>query len=117
MVAPLIKGGRLRALAVAVPQRMAVLPEVPTFDEAGLKGLRAYSWNAFWAPAGTPAAVLDRLNRAVSQAMSDPANQKAIEESGVVAFPRMGRPETEAFMRSEHEYWVPQVRAMGVRLE
>lgn len=117
VVAPLIKGGRLRGLAVAVPQRMPVLPEVPTFDESGLRGLRAYSWNAFWAPAATPSAVLDRLHRAAGAAMSDAANQKAIEESGVVAFARMSRAETEAFMRTEYDYWVPQVRAMGVRLE
>lgn len=70
---------------------MKGLPDVPTFDEAGLKGFRAYSWNAVWAPAGTPPAVLDRINASVNTAMADPANAKQIEEAGLVAYPAMNR--------------------------
>jgi tripartite-type tricarboxylate transporter receptor subunit TctC len=116
VVAPLIKAGRLNAIAVAVPRRMKVLPEVPTFDEAGLKGYRAYSWNAVWAPAGTPASILERLNASVNKAMADPANAKQIEETGVVAYPAMNRREVEAFMAKEYDTWVPLVRSMKVRL-
>ena len=69
---------------------MKTLPDVPTFDGAGLKGFRAYSWNALWAPAGTPAVILDKLNAASNKAMLDAANAKQIEEAGVVAFsPRL----------------------------
>ena len=117
VVAPLVQSGRLNAIAVAVPQRMKALPQVPTFDEAGLKGFRAYSWNAVWAPAGTPAEVLDRLNASVNKAMADKANAKQIEDAGVVAYPRMNRAEVEKFMRQEYDTWVPLVRSMKVTLD
>ena len=117
VVNPLIKAGRLNAIAVAVPKRMKTLPDIPTFDEAGLKGYRAYSWNAIWAPAGTPTAILDRLNASVNKAMADPANQRQIDEAGVVAYPAMSRSQVEAFMKAEYDTWVPLVRAMKVRLD
>jgi tripartite-type tricarboxylate transporter receptor subunit TctC len=117
VVVPLIQAGRLNAIAVAVPKRMKVLPDVPTFDEAGLKGFRAYSWNALWAPAGTPATLLDRLNAAVNAAMADRANARQIEEAGVVPFAPMSRAQVEAFMKKEYETWVPLVRAMKVTLD
>jgi tripartite-type tricarboxylate transporter receptor subunit TctC len=117
VVAPLTQGGRLNAIAVAVPQRMKVLPNVPTFDEAGLKGYRAYSWNALWAPAGTPAAILDRLNASANKAMADPVIAKQIEDAGVVSYPRMNRAQVEAFMKKEYETWVPLVRSMKVTLD
>ncbi|NMM08326.1 tripartite tricarboxylate transporter substrate binding protein [Polaromonas sp.] len=117
VVNPMIKAGRLNAIAVAVPQRMKSLPNVPTFDEAGMKNFRAYSWNAIWAPAGTPAPVLDKLNAATNKAVADPVNAKRIEEAGVVAFPAMTRAEVEKFMRSEYDVWVPLVRTMGVKLD
>jgi len=114
---PLIKAGRLTALAVAVPRRMKSMPAVPTFDEAGLKGFRAYSWNGVWAPAGTPATVLDRLNAAFNKAMADPANVRQIEEADVIPYAAMNRSQVERFMRTEYETWVPLVRGMGVRLD
>ncbi|HSV79001.1 MAG TPA: tripartite tricarboxylate transporter substrate binding protein [Ramlibacter sp.] len=117
VVAPLVKSGRLHALAVAVPKRMKALPDVPTFDEAGLKGYRAYSWNAIWAPAGTPAPILDRLNAAVNKAMADPANARQIEELGVVPYASMNRDQVEKFMKKEYETWVPLVRSMKVKLD
>ena len=117
VVNPMIKAGRLNAIAVAVPQRMKSLPNVPTFDEAGMKNFRAYSWNAIWAPAGTLAPVLDKLNAAINKAVADPVNAKRIEEAGVVAFPAMTRAEVEKFMRSEYDVWVPLVRTMGVTLD
>ncbi|MET4576201.1 Bug family tripartite tricarboxylate transporter substrate binding protein [Ottowia thiooxydans] len=117
VVNSLIKSGRLNAIAVAVPKRMKGLPDVPTFDEAGLKGFRAYSWNAFWAPAGTPDAVLDRLNASVNKAMANPANARQIEESGVVAYPAMNRAQVAAFMKKEYDTWVPLVRSMKVQLD
>ena len=117
VVNPLIKAGRLNAIAVAVPKRMKTLPDIPTFDEAGLKGYRAYSWNAIWAPAGTPAAILERLNAAVNKAVADPTNQRQIDDAGVVAYPAMSRGQVEAFMKSEYETWVPLVRAMKIKLD
>jgi tripartite-type tricarboxylate transporter receptor subunit TctC len=62
-VAPHVKSGRLRLLAVAGPVRSALLPEVPTVAEGGLPGYGATSWGALLAPAGTPRPVIDRLHR------------------------------------------------------
>ena len=117
VVTPLIKAGRLNALAVAVPKRMQALPNVPTFDEAGLTGYRAYSWNAVWAPAATPTAVLDRLHGAVTKAMADPGNLKQIEDAGVVPYPAMSRSQVQQFMKSEYDTWVPLVRSIKVTLD
>ena len=117
VVTPMIKDGRLNAIAVAVPKRMEALPNVPTFDEAGLKGFRAYSWNAVWAPAGTPAAILDRLNTEINKAMADPANARQIISAGVVPFPKMTRAEVEKYMKAEYDTWVPLVRGMGVTID
>lgn len=117
VVNPLIKAGRLNALAVAVPRRMQTLPNVPTFDEAGLTGYRAYSWNAVWAPAATPTAVLDRMHAAVSKAMADPGNLKQIEDAGVVPYPAMSRSQVQQFMKSEYDTWVPLVRSVKVTLD
>lgn len=114
---PLIKAGKITALGVAVPARMRGLPDVPSFDEAGLKGFRAYSWNAFWAPAGTPPEVLDRFNAAVNKQLGDPAIVKQIDNLGVVPYPPRNRAETIKFMASEYEYWVPVVRGMGVTVD
>ena len=117
VVNPMIKAGRLNAIAVAVPKRMRSLPNVPTFDEAGLKNFNAYSWNAIWAPVGTPPQILDKLNEATNKAVNSPANAKKIEESGVVAYPAMSRTQVEKFMRSEYDTWVPLVRTMGIKLD
>jgi tripartite-type tricarboxylate transporter receptor subunit TctC len=113
----LIKSGRLVALAVALPKRMASLPDIPTFEEAGLKNYKAYSWNAVWAPSGTPAAILDKLNVVINKAIQDSSNARKIEDAGVVAFPPMNRFEVEKFMRSEYETWVPFVKGIGVKLD
>ena len=86
-------------------------------DEAGLKNFNAYSWNAIWAPAGTPPQILDKLNEATNKAVNNPANAKKIEESGVVAYPAMSRTQVEKFMRSEYDTWVPLVRTMGIKLD
>jgi tripartite-type tricarboxylate transporter receptor subunit TctC len=117
VVDAMIKAGRLTAIAVAVPERMKTLPTVPTFDEAGLKNFRAYSWNAVWAPTGTPAAVLDGLNAAINKAVADPVNANKIEEYGNVAYPAMSRAEVEKFMLSEYATWVPIIRSIGVKLD
>lgn len=118
VVDAMIKAGRLNAIAVAVPKRMKNLPAVPTFDEAGLKNFRAYSWNAVWAPAGTPASALDKLNGAINKAMADPVNAKRIEEElGNVVYPAMSRAEVETFMHSEYDTWVPIIRSIGIKLD
>ena len=86
-----IKGGTLKALAVTRERRYPGLPEVPTVAEAGVPGYQASSWNGIAAPAKTPKAVIDRLNREVNSALATPEVKKRLQELGVEARP--GTPE------------------------
>ncbi|WP_026354761.1 4-oxalomesaconate tautomerase [Massilia niastensis] len=80
--ARLIKSGRLRALAVAGPKRTPILPDVPTLAEAGIDGVDVTQWYALFAPAGTPQAVIDKLNRSLRKVLSDPELIQRIEQDG-----------------------------------
>ena len=79
---PAINGGKIRALAVSGSHRLKVLPQVPTLDEAGVKGFESYNWLGMIAPASTPAPIIERLNQAVNQALQDPGLRTMIESSG-----------------------------------
>ncbi len=70
---PYIQSGKLRALAVTGTKRSSVLPDVPTMVEAGVPNYSAYTWNGLLAPAGTPRAIIDKLNAAILKAMNDPS--------------------------------------------
>ena len=79
-ISPFIKSGQLRALAVTSAQRIPELPNVPTMDELGYPGMPPDSWQAIVAPAGTPAAVIEKINAAVNQGLATPElRQKIIE--------------------------------------
>jgi tripartite-type tricarboxylate transporter receptor subunit TctC len=108
-----IKGGQLRALAVTAGTRQPQLPDVPTAQEAGVKGYDVASWNALAAPAKTPQAILDKLHDAVEKALADPAVKKRFGELGVE--PRPSSPqELKAFYASEAERWTKVVEAAGI---
>lgn len=81
---PLIQAQRIRPLAVAAKQRLKVLPDVPTYAEAGLPAMNNPSWFGLAAPAGTPDVVLDKLNAAVKDTLADPATIEAIEKQGAM---------------------------------
>ena len=99
-----IKGGTLKALAVTSERRYPGLPEVPTVGEAGVPGYQASSWNGVAAPAKTPKAVIDRLNREVNAAVAAPEVRKRLQELGVDA--RAGTPEAlGALLVSEIAKW------------
>jgi len=86
-----IKGGGLKALAVTSDKRFVGLPDVPTVAESGVPGYQASSWNGIAAPARTPRAVVDRLNREINAAAGKPEVRKRLSELGVEA--RAGTPE------------------------
>ena len=79
---PLVKSGRLRAIAVAAPARLAAAPEVPTFTEVGLPGVELVAWTGLFAPAGTPPEIIDRLQKGISQILQAPALRDEIVRSG-----------------------------------
>jgi tripartite-type tricarboxylate transporter receptor subunit TctC len=82
-VLPQIEGGKLTALAVAAPKRVALLPKVPTFEESGVKGYSADAWYGVLAPVGTPAAVLTALRRAASDFAKAPATVAKLHGMGI----------------------------------
>jgi tripartite-type tricarboxylate transporter receptor subunit TctC len=77
----LVKAGKVKVLAVSAPQRLAILPEVPTVAEA-VPGYELVGWQGFWAPAGTPPAIVQRLNEAIVKVIQKPEMQKRIQELG-----------------------------------
>jgi len=107
MLAPIIpqaKAGNVKILAVAADQRYPGLPEVPTVAQAGVPGYSATSWNAIAAPAKTPPAVIERLNRAINQALAAPDVQQKLALQGVVA--RGGTPaEMGKLLDGDIEKW------------
>ena len=84
-ILPHIQSGKLRAIAVANPTRIATLPNVPTFAEAGIDGADAISWFGLVAPRGTPKAVAERLSAAVQTALKDPAVIAKLQALGATA--------------------------------
>ena len=109
-----IKGGKMRALATTAAQRSSVLPEVPTFTEAGLPKIDFSAWFAVFAPAGTPAAVLDLLNRQVVAAVQAPETRAKLLEAG---FSVLGTPraDTERMLKAEASRWAAVVKATGFK--
>ncbi len=79
---PHVKSGKLRALAVAGPKRSALLPNVPTMKEAGVEGVEVQQWYGIFAPARTPKAVVERLNKALNQVLNDKEIIRRIEDHG-----------------------------------
>lgn len=109
---PNLATGRLRALAVTGRQRSPLLPDVPTLEEAGVPGYEALAWYGLLAPAGTPRAVVDKLNEAARKALDTPAVREQIARLG--SAPVHGTPEQfGAFIKAEHDKWGPIVKSTG----
>jgi len=95
---------RLKALAVTSPARDPILPDVPTLDESGLKGYDATFWFGFAAPAGTPQAIVTRLNALLRTAVSDPEVVKTLQSQGVNPAPSSPQ-ELTARVRADYVKW------------
>jgi tripartite-type tricarboxylate transporter receptor subunit TctC len=112
-MAPLIKSGMVRPIATSGKTRSAILPDVPTLDEAGAKGFQATLWTGFMAPAGTPQAIVDLLNRTITKAVSQPELKKAWEEQGANPM-TMTQPEYAAFMQAQVDKWAKVIKANNI---
>jgi tripartite-type tricarboxylate transporter receptor subunit TctC len=111
-----IKAGKARALAVTTAKRSALVPDLPTVAEAGLKGFEANNWNAFLVPAGTPRPIINRLNKELSAALLAPDIKDFLFKQGLDAAP--GTPEALAkYMRSEYAKWAKVIKAAGIQTE
>lgn len=113
---PYIRNGTFRALAVAMPRRASILPDVPTMAEAGLPGYDAIAWSGLMAPAGTPRTVINRLNSAVAAALRDPIVLAKLR--GIGAEPASSTPEElAARVRRETSKWAETAHALGIQPE
>ena len=111
-----IKGGQIKAYAIATPVRSPALPDVPTTKEAGLPNYQVSAWNALFAPKGTPKEIVTRLNHALGMALEDSATRKRLLDLGGVLPSK--QEQTPAylggFVKKEVDRWTPILKAGGV---
>jgi len=111
-----IQGGALRPLAVTTLKRTAILPDIPTIDELGIKGFDATTWHGLVAPAGTPREIIGALHRATIAALNDPAVRKSLNDLGVDIVGDSPK-EFAAYIHSEIPKWTAIVHASGAALD
>ena len=110
---PHVKAGKLRPLAIASSRRSSVFPDVPTAAEAGLPGYVSESWNGIVAPAGTPRAVINRLDKAMAKVMGSPKALELLASLG--AEPTvMGPEEFAAYVKNDEKQLAPVIKALGL---
>jgi tripartite-type tricarboxylate transporter receptor subunit TctC len=111
-----IRAGKLRALAVSSAQRLPQLPDVPTLDELGYRGMEDYTWVGLFAPAGTPRDIAEKLNEAVLKAVKSDDVRARLD---ALAFDATAAPlaETAGYVRTEVAKWARVVRETGARVE
>jgi tripartite-type tricarboxylate transporter receptor subunit TctC len=110
---PMIKSGKVRALGVSSLKRLELLPDVPTLDEAGVKGYETIAWGGVVAPKGTPADIILTLNKALDKALDAPQVLKGLESLG--AEPVGGSPtEFATLIDSETKKWRQIIDTAGI---
>jgi tripartite-type tricarboxylate transporter receptor subunit TctC len=115
-ILPQIKAGKVKAIAITGAKRSSILPDVPTFDEAGMKGFESYAWYGFFAPAKTPPDIIATLNREALKAMKQPEWQKVLADTGSENVG--GTPEQfAAFIKAEAAKWAKVVKASGATID
>jgi tripartite-type tricarboxylate transporter receptor subunit TctC len=114
--APHVRSGRVRAIAITGAQRTNALPEVMTFAQAGLPTYDASSWNGVLVPAGTPRAIVDRLNTELVRILKSPSVLERLEQDGAVPVPTTPE-EFAAFIKSEIAKWAKVVQAAHIRID
>ena len=115
-VVPHIRDGKVRALGVATLKRTAVLPEIPTIDELGIKGFDATTWHGLVVPARTPKEIVATLHRALAATLEDASVKKSLGDLGVDII--TGTPEDFAvYIKSEIPKWTAIIKASGAKLD
>jgi tripartite-type tricarboxylate transporter receptor subunit TctC len=113
---PIVQGGRARGLAVSTAHRFPAAPEYPTIAESGVPGYDVSAWDGIFAPAGTPAPIIERLNRAIRQALDEREVKDVLLAHGAQTV--AGSPETFArYIASEAQKWSQVVRESGAKVD
>ena len=114
-VVSLVREGRLRALGIGAPARLAEAPDVPTFAELNAPDLAVDAWFGLWAPARTPAEIITRLSDALLRILAEAAMRERLQGQGFVAAPMASAPFAE-FQKSELARWKALVELTGIKL-
>ena len=111
-----IKGQKVKAYGVTSKTRIASLPNLPTLDEAGLKGFSVGVWHGIWAPKGTPKAITDKVNKALQDALKDEGVKKKFDELGTAPEPlnRQTPEALRAHLIAEIAKWSPIIKKAGI---
>jgi tripartite-type tricarboxylate transporter receptor subunit TctC len=113
---PQVKAGKLKALAVTSAQRSPALPDVPTMNESGFSDFDDLTWFAFFAPAGTPPAIIERLNAEINKAMESPDVVAKFAEQGLSSR-RNSVAEFSTYLRAEVPKWAKAVKDSGAKAD
>ena len=113
---PHVKGGKVKALAITGRTRSPALPQLPTMAESGLPGYEVYEWNAFFAPAGTPADIIERVQRETARALALPEVRERLLALGAEPVGSTAA-ELEQFRRAEMVKWAAIIKRAGIKPE
>ena len=111
-----LQNGQVRPLAVTTLKRTAILPDVPTMDEAGLPGFEAATWHGLVAPAGTPKPIVETLHRAIVEALKDADVQQKLASLGIDSVGN-SPDEFAAYIKNEIPKWAAVIKASGAKME
>jgi tripartite-type tricarboxylate transporter receptor subunit TctC len=116
---PHVRADRIKAFAVTARNRLAVAPDIPSVDEAGLPGLYFSLWAGLFAPRATPKDIIGKLNAAAMSAFDDPATRKKLADQGLEVPPRerMTPEALSGYQKAEIEKWWPIIKAAGIKAE
>jgi tripartite-type tricarboxylate transporter receptor subunit TctC len=112
---PQVEGGKVRAIAVLSPERLKVMPDVPTIAESGYPKGELSSWSGIFVPAGTDAKIIAKLSKAFGEALRDPAVVKYYADNGQVLLPDMSAEKFAPFVASEMPKWKELVEKSGAK--
>jgi tripartite-type tricarboxylate transporter receptor subunit TctC len=115
-MAPNVKAGQVRALATSAAKRSSVLPDIPTVAEAGVPGYESTIWLGIMAPAGTPRAIVERLNAEINKAIDRADVKEAWAKQGAIPL-KMTPAQFDTYLRADIEKWAQVVKVSGAQAQ
>ncbi|MBC9175498.1 Bug family tripartite tricarboxylate transporter substrate binding protein [Pseudoroseomonas ludipueritiae] len=112
---PFVQRGEVKGLAISSSQRLAQLPEIPTFQEAGVAGYEAYTWHMVMMPAGTPEAIVNQFNAALNKVMAMDSVKARLSDLTMQTVSDSTPASTAKFLNDEIAKWTPIIRAAGIK--